>query len=76
MLVIAERHQRFVCLPNLIRNFLRNLKAEARIKFNTLQIADHDVDDLVFQIAQEIPDEVWQAYETLVALGYDQHLMK
>ena len=29
-----------------------------------------------FQIAQEIPDEVWQAYETLVALGYDQHLMK
>jgi uncharacterized SAM-binding protein YcdF (DUF218 family) len=31
---------------------------------------------LGFQIAQEIPDEVWQAYETLVALGYDQHLMK
>ena len=31
---------------------------------------------LGFQIAQEIPDEVWQAYETLVSLGYDQHLMK
>jgi uncharacterized SAM-binding protein YcdF (DUF218 family) len=31
---------------------------------------------LGFQIAQEIPDEVWQAYETLVALGYDQHLMR
>ncbi len=31
---------------------------------------------LGFQIAQEIPDEVWQAYETLIALGYDQHLMK
>lgn len=31
---------------------------------------------LGFQIAQEIPAEVWQAYETLVALGYDQHLMK
>ncbi len=30
---------------------------------------------LGFQIAQEIPDEVWQAYEQLVALGYDQHLM-
>ena len=31
---------------------------------------------LGFQIAQEIPDEVWEAYETLVALGYDKHLMK
>ncbi len=31
---------------------------------------------LGFQIEQEIPAEVWQAYETLVALGYDQHLMK
>ena len=31
---------------------------------------------LGFQIAQEIPDAVWQAYETLVALGYDKHLMK
>lgn len=26
-----------------------------------------------FQIEQEIPEEVWQAYERLVALGYDQH---
>ncbi len=31
---------------------------------------------LGFQIAQEIPAEVWQAYETLVAMGYDKHLMK
>lgn len=31
---------------------------------------------LGFQIAQEIPDDVWQAYETLVQLGYDKHLMK
>lgn len=31
---------------------------------------------LGFQTAQEIPDEVWQAYERLVELGYDQHLMK
>lgn len=31
---------------------------------------------LGFQIEQEIPDEVWQAYERLVALGYDKHLMK
>ena len=29
-----------------------------------------------FQIPQEIPDNVWQAYETLVAMGYDKHLMK
>lgn len=28
-----------------------------------------------FQIHQEIPDQVWQAYERLVQLGYDQHLM-
>ncbi len=29
-----------------------------------------------FQIYQEIPTDVWQAFETLVAAGYDQHLMK
>lgn len=29
-----------------------------------------------FQIEQEIPDEVWSAYETLVAAGYDKHLIK
>ncbi len=31
---------------------------------------------LGFQIEQEIPAEVWQAYEKLVELGYNQHLMK
>ena len=30
---------------------------------------------LGFQIAQEIPAEVWQAFEKLVALGYDKHLI-
>ena len=29
-----------------------------------------------FQIFQEIPDEVWLAYEQLVGLGYDKHLVK
>jgi len=29
-----------------------------------------------FQIYQEIPAKVWQAYERLVALGYDQQLVK
>ena len=29
-----------------------------------------------FQIYQEIPDEVWKAYEELVALGFDQQLVK
>ena len=28
-----------------------------------------------FQIPQEIPDEVWAAYEGLVAAGYDRHLI-
>lgn len=27
-----------------------------------------------FQIAQEIPPDVWEAYETLVAAGYDRYL--
>ncbi len=31
---------------------------------------------LGFQTAQEIPAKVWTAYETLVAKGYDKHLMK
>lgn len=29
-----------------------------------------------FQIHQAIPEEVWEAYERLVGLGFDQHLMK
>jgi uncharacterized SAM-binding protein YcdF (DUF218 family) len=28
-----------------------------------------------FQIPQEIPDEVWAAYEALVGAGYDRHLI-
>jgi uncharacterized SAM-binding protein YcdF (DUF218 family) len=28
-----------------------------------------------FQIFQEIPDEVWEAYEKLVELGYNSHLV-
>ena len=29
-----------------------------------------------FQVYQEIPEDVWQAYEQLIALGFDKHLMK
>lgn len=29
-----------------------------------------------FQIYQDIPADVWDAYEKLVALGFDKHLMK
>lgn len=29
-----------------------------------------------FQIAQEMPSEVWQAFEALVAAGYDKHLIR
>ncbi len=29
-----------------------------------------------FQIPQEIPEEVWAAYEELVRLGYDRHLVE
>jgi uncharacterized SAM-binding protein YcdF (DUF218 family) len=28
-----------------------------------------------FQVYQEIPDDVWEAYEQLVKLGFDQHLI-
>jgi uncharacterized SAM-binding protein YcdF (DUF218 family) len=28
-----------------------------------------------FQVYQEIPDSIWQAYEQLVALGFDKHLI-
>jgi uncharacterized SAM-binding protein YcdF (DUF218 family) len=28
-----------------------------------------------FQIEQEIPDDVWQAFEKLIELGYDKHLI-
>jgi len=30
---------------------------------------------LGFQIAQEIPDEVWEAFESLVRAGYDKYLI-
>jgi len=29
-----------------------------------------------FQVYQEIPEDVWNAFERLVALGFDKHLMK
>ncbi len=29
-----------------------------------------------FQIYQEIPEDVWEAFEKLVLLGFDKHLMK
>jgi hypothetical protein len=29
-----------------------------------------------FQIEQEIPDKVWEAFIKLVKLGYDKHLIK
>ena len=29
-----------------------------------------------FQVPQDIPAEVWQAYERLVALGFNKHLVK
>lgn len=29
-----------------------------------------------FQIYQDIPRDIWDAYETLVKLGFDQHLIK
>jgi len=29
-----------------------------------------------FQIPQDIPDDVWQAFEELVAVGYDRHLVR
>jgi uncharacterized SAM-binding protein YcdF (DUF218 family) len=32
--------------------------------------------DLGFQIPQAIPDSIWRAYESLVSMGYDKHLMK
>ena len=32
--------------------------------------------DKGFQIPQEIPPDVWQAFETLVAAGYDRHLVR
>jgi uncharacterized SAM-binding protein YcdF (DUF218 family) len=31
--------------------------------------------DKGFQIHQDIPDEIWQAYEELVEAGYDKHLL-
>jgi hypothetical protein len=29
-----------------------------------------------FQIEQEIPADVWEAFEELIAAGYDQHLVE
>jgi uncharacterized SAM-binding protein YcdF (DUF218 family) len=28
-----------------------------------------------FQVAQEIPEDVWQAYNRLIELGFDQHMV-
>jgi hypothetical protein len=29
-----------------------------------------------FQIAQDVPEEVWQAFEELVRAGYDRYLVE
>jgi len=29
-----------------------------------------------YQIEQEIPDEIWNAFEQLVAAGYNRHLIR
>jgi hypothetical protein len=29
-----------------------------------------------FQIEQQIPERVWEAYEELVKAGYDRHLLR
>ncbi len=29
-----------------------------------------------FQVYQEIPPEIWNAYERLIQLGFDKHLVK
>ncbi len=31
--------------------------------------------ELGFQLPQDIPDVVWRAYETLISLRYDKHLL-
>ena len=36
-------------------------------------LADHP--ELGYQIAQEIPDDVWEAFEGLVRAGYDRYLI-
>ena len=35
-----------------------------------------DYSKLGFQIEQNIPEEVWQAYQALIGAGYDEHLMR
>ncbi len=30
---------------------------------------------LGFQVEQDIPEEVWQAFERLIEAGYDKHLL-
>lgn len=32
--------------------------------------------DKGFQVYQEIPEDIWEAYEQLVQLGFDQHLIR
>jgi uncharacterized SAM-binding protein YcdF (DUF218 family) len=51
-------------LPRVINIMVGDLQ---RIRFYTAR---------GFQVYQEIPPDVWEAYERLVQLGFDQHLMK
>ena len=50
-------------------------------KDNLINIIVGDVErikiypEMGFQISQDIPDDVWQAYEELVSLGYTKHLV-
>ncbi|MFA6254026.1 MAG: YdcF family protein [Candidatus Paceibacterota bacterium] len=52
---------------------------EYRDKFVNVMVGDlqriKEYPKLGFQIEQEIPDEIWQAYKGLIALGYDKYFI-
>jgi uncharacterized SAM-binding protein YcdF (DUF218 family) len=61
--------------------YLKNYSNETLSKDEVISIIVGDLQRLRlypargFQIRQEIPDEIWSAYEQLVKAGYDKHLV-
>jgi uncharacterized SAM-binding protein YcdF (DUF218 family) len=62
-------------------DYLENYSNEKLSKDDVISIMVGDLQRLQlypargFQIPQEIPDEIWAAYEYLVKAGYDRHLV-
>jgi uncharacterized SAM-binding protein YcdF (DUF218 family) len=79
--VWPEKHVQVTSPPLDMREYLARYSSETLSAEDVVSIMVGDLQRIRlypsrgFQVAQEIPDHVWTAYEALVARGFDRHLV-